>query len=126
MPCIVIEAKWCPVAFHGQVTSNYDQVLCFPQNRRQNEELRQLPTVAVFGEEPSAASKEKCEGKAILTTTSKSSFDMTQCLYQSSWKHPQLRAKAFSKGNSSFLRRGTLRKPGQAGHCCRAPVGRYF
>lgn len=102
MPCIVIEAKCCPVAFPGQVTSNYDQVLCFPQNRRQNEELRQLPTAAVSGEEPSAASKEKCEGKAILTTTSKSSFDMTRCLYQSSWKHPQLRAEAFSKGTLLF------------------------
>lgn len=80
MPCIAIEAKWCPVAFPGQVTSNYDQVLRFPQNRRQSEELCRLPRAAVCGEEPGTARKEKCEGKAILTTTTKCSFDMTQCL----------------------------------------------
>lgn len=80
MPCLAIEAKWCPVAFPGQVTSNYDQVLCFPQNRRQKEELCQLPTAAVCGEVPGRARKEKCEGKAILNTKTKGSFDMTQCL----------------------------------------------
>jgi hypothetical protein len=36
MPCSVAEAKGCPVAFPGQVTTVCDLVLCFLQNRRRH------------------------------------------------------------------------------------------
>lgn len=52
----------------------------FPRTDGKVKSCANSPRVAVCGEEPGTDRKEKCEGKAILTTTTKGSFDMTQCL----------------------------------------------